>query len=406
MDPAVNPFAPNAGARPPELAGRDEIVANAKTAIARTLNGRPTRGQFLLGLRGVGKTVLLNRLNELALDAGAQTVLLEAPEDRRLAEMLVPHLRSLLVALSRRASAKDLARRALGVLRAFASAFKFKVGDVGFEVEPALGTADSGDLEHDLPELITSVTEAAKISGSALVLLVDEAQFLQEEDLRALIITSHRLTQRGLPFLLFAAGLPQLAALAGEAKSYAERLFEYPRVAELTATAAHAAVVAPLSQAGVAIDDGALDRIYADTRGYPYFIQEWAAAAWNTASNSPITLSDVERAARTSIRHLDDNFFKVRFDRLTDREKQYLRAMAQLGPGPTYRSGDIVEKLLLEKTSQAGPLRDGLIKKGMIYSPSHGLAAFTVPLFDEFMKRAIPEWAPPPPRRPKKTRRR
>jgi hypothetical protein len=395
MDRAENPFAPNAGARPPELAGRDELTEDTRVEIVRVLKGRSARGRFFLGLRGVGKTVLLNKLNEIALDAGAKTIIVEAPEDQRLPALLVPPLRALLLELSRVEAAKTIASRALGLLRSFASAFKLKIGDFGLEVKPILGDADSGELEHDLPALITSVTEAARAASSGLILLIDEVQFLEEPDLRALIVTAHKLTQRGLPFLVIGAGLPQLAALAGEAKSYAERLFLYPRVGELPKPAAEAAIVSPLERAGVAIQREAFEAIYAHTRGYPFFLQEWAAEAWNTASRSPITRADVDRATITSIRNLDENFFQVRFGRLTTRQKAYLRAMADLGPGPTYKTGDIVLRMGAKKSSELGPLRDGLIKKGMIYAPSHGLAAFTVPLFDEYMKRAMPDWQPP-----------
>ena len=347
----------------------------------------------MLGLRGVGKTVLINRIAELAQEEGYLTVVLEAPENRRLAEMLVPPLRAILFRLSRGQAAKDRARRALGILRAFASAFKVSVGEVEFGVAPETGTADSGSLESDLPELLLSVVEAAQQAQTAIALFVDELQYLSEEDLSALIVAVHKVGQRGLPFILFGAGLPQLAALAGEAKSYAERLFDYPDVGLLPAEAAMTAIREPVRQESAAITNDALALIVEETRGYPYFLQEWGSHAWDAASASPIASEDAAKATIAALAHLDHGFFRVRLDRLTPREKDYVRAMAELGPG-SHRSGTIAKMLAIRVTA-AGPLRDGLIKKGMIYSPQHGDTAFTVPMFDAFMRRSMPDWMPP-----------
>ena len=408
MNPTTNPFAPGAGTQPPELAGREEIIKSATIALGRVKAGRSAKSQMLLGLRGVGKTVLLNRLAELAEAEGYHPIMLEAPEDRRLAEMLVPPLRQLLFKLSRKEKAKDLAKRGLAVLRSFAKAFKVKVGEVEFSVEAELGTADSGSLESDLPEVLFAVSSALKEEGSGLALFVDEVQYLSETDLAALIVSVHKMAQKGLPFVLFGAGLPQLAALAGEAKSYAERLFDYPEVGPLSGEAAHDAIATPIERQDAEIDEEAVDLIVEKTRGYPYFLQEWGSHAWNVADDSPITGDDVERATIQALSTLDKGFFRVRLDRLTPREKDYVRAMAELGPGP-HRSGEIAQKLGIDVTT-AGPLRNGLIKKGMIYSPQHGDTAFTVPMFDEFMKRSMPDWAPTPPTalepKKKKTRRR
>ncbi len=408
MNPTTNPFAPGAGTQPPELAGREEIIKSATIALGRVKAGRSAKSQMLLGLRGVGKTVLLNRLAELAEAEGYHPIMLEAPEDRRLAERLVPPLGQLLFKLSRKEKAKDLAKRGLAVLRSFAKAFKVKVGEVEFSVEAELGTADSGSLESDLPEVLFAVSSALKEEGSGLALFVDEVQYLSETDLAALIVSVHKMAQKGLPFVLFGAGLPQLAALAGEAKSYAERLFDYPEVGPLSGEAAHDAIATPIERQDAEIDEEAVDLIVEKTRGYPYFLQEWGSHAWNVADDSPITGDDVERATIQALSTLDKGFFRVRLDRLTPREKDYVRAMAELGPGP-HRSGEIAQKLGIDVTT-AGPLRNGLIKKGMIYSPQHGDTAFTVPMFDEFMKRSMPDWAPTPPTalepKKKKTRRR
>jgi type II secretory pathway predicted ATPase ExeA len=390
MDATHNPFAPGAGTQPPELAGRDEIIRNATVALGRVSLGRPARSQLLLGLRGVGKTVLLNRIAQLADEQKFATVVLEAPEDRTLAEMLVPPLRSLLFKLSRLEKTKEVARRALAVLRAFAGMFKVSAGDVEFGVSPETGTADSGNLEADLPEVFLAAAEAAKHADKAVALFVDEVQYLGEGDLAALIVSIHKVGQRGLPLVVFGAGLPQLAALAGEAKSYAERLFDYPDVGPLPEAAARDAIRTPLEREGVGIDDPALALIVEQTKGYPYFLQEWGAQAWNAADRSPITREDARKATSQSVAQLDRGFFRVRLDRLTPRERDYMRAMAELGAGP-HRSGDIAQVLAMGVTA-AGPLRNGLIKKGMIFSPQHGDTAFTVPMFDEFMRRSMPDW--------------
>ena len=388
MNPAINPFAPGAGTQPPELSGRSGILDKALLTLIRVRAGRPSRSQMLLGLRGVGKTVLLNRLAELAEAEQYLTVTLEAPEGRRLADMLVPPLRSILFKLSRLEQTRDVARRALGVLRAFAKTFKVSIGDVEFSVEAEPGTADSGQLEADLPELLVTVAEAGRAAARPIALLIDEVQYLNEEDLAALIVAMHRISQKGLPLVLFGAGLPQLAGLAGEAKSYAERLFEYVEVGPLAEDAAREAIRAPVEREGVSIDDEALDVIVEKTKCYPYFLQEWGSQAWNIAPVSPIRGQDARAATQEAVKQLDDSFFRVRFDRLTPREKDYMRAMAEMGPGP-HRSGDIAQRLHMGVTN-AAPLRSGLIRKGMIYSPQHGDTAFTVPMFDEFLRRVIP----------------
>ncbi len=397
MDPRTNPFAPGAGTPPPELAGRQKIVQDASVALGRLKLQRPAKSQMLLGLRGVGKTVLLNRIADLAGTEGYHTVMLEAPEDRRLAEMLVPPLRQLLFQLSRREQTKDIARRGLAVLRAFASVFKVKAGDIEFGVEAETGTADSGILESDMPEMLLAVATAARNAGSPVALFVDEVQYLSEHDLAALIVSVHKMAQKSMPFVLFGAGLPQLAGLAGDAKSYAERLFDYPEVGPLAHDSAEEAIATPLQREKVEIEDAALSLIVNKTRGYPYFLQEWGFHAWNVAPASPIRRGDAERATAKALEELDRGFFRVRLDRLTPREKDYMRAMAELGPGP-HRSGEIAQALKMDVTT-AGPLRSGLIKKGMVYSPQHGDTAFTVPMFDEFMRRSMPGWAPSPPAR-------
>jgi hypothetical protein len=390
MDPVRNPFAPGAGTPPPELAGRDELLDTVRVALQRVRNRRPTKSVLVVGLRGVGKTVLLDRMRSEAEAAGLQTVLIEAPESRSLPAILAPELRQALLRMSRNAQARDLAERGLRALAGFAKALKFKYQDieVGIDFEPERGLADNGDLEHDLHALLSAAGEAAQRADTVLVLFIDELQYVQEEQLAALIVALHRTTQQRLPVILVGAGLPQLRGRMGKAKSYAERLFDFPEIGALPPEAARQAIAKPVLEEDVNITSGALDLIVEKTGGYPYFLQEWGRHSWDVADDSPITRDDVEVASSAAIAALDESFFRVRFDRLTPVEKRYLRAMAELGPGP-HRSGEVAAMLGREVTSLA-PVRSKLIAKGMIWSPSFGDTAFTVPLFDEFMRRIMP----------------
>jgi hypothetical protein len=391
MDPIKNPFSPGAGTPPPELAGRDGILAQARVLLGRIKTGRPEKSLLLTGLRGVGKTVLLNELERIAQDEGYRTILVEAHEGKPLPVLLAPHLRRLLFDLDRIALAGDRVRRGLAVLRSFAGAIRITIGevDIGLDIEPEHGTADSGDLEVDLPELFTALGEAALERGAAIALMIDEIQYSNAKELSALIMAMHRMQQRQLPLVLISAGLPILPGLAGESKSYAERLFSFPEIGPLPEPDAIKALQEPVKAAGVAFEPAALQEIFRVTRGYPYFLQEWGYQAWNQAPASPITLQVVRESNTLVGDRLDANFFRVRFDRLTPAEKLFLRAMSELGSGP-YRTGDVAEKLGVP-IGKIGPRRAVLIKKGMIYSPSYGDIAFTVPLFDEFMRRAMPD---------------
>jgi predicted transcriptional regulator len=329
-------------------------------------------------------------MREDAEASGLHAVRIEAPEGRSLPAMLAPQLRQTLLRLSRDEQTKDLAVRALRGLAGFAKALKVKYKDleVGLDYDPEPGLADNGDLEQDLQALFEVVGSAAARAGTACVLFIDELQYVEEEQLAALITALHRTAQRRLPVVLVGAGLPQLRGQTGRAKSYAERLFDFPAIGPLSEQAARIAIAKPAADNGAALNEDALERIIARTQRYPYFLQEWGKQAWDVAPRSPITLDDVERASAETIAALDASFFRVRFDRLTPTEKRYLRAMAQMGPGP-HRSGDIAETLGRKVTS-LGPSRSQLIAKGMIWSPSHGDTAFTVPLFDEFMRRIMP----------------
>lgn len=387
MDPVRNPFAPGAGSRPPELAGRQLIVEDARVAIERALLGKPSRSQMFLGLRGVGKTVLLNTVDTMARDRGHLTSIIEAPENKPLGELLLPRVHQVLRKLSLTDHAKAKVHDAMRALRSFASAFKLEYGDLAIAVDPEVGIADSGDLENDLPELFVRIGEAARAAGKAWTLLIDEVQYLSQKDLAALIVSLHKINQSNLPVLFFGAGLPQVAALSGEAKSYAERLFQYPEIGALPEVAAKAAIRQPVNDEGANIDDAALTEIFVKTQGYPYFLQEWGHQSWNLAQGDTITLQDAKQAEATTLKRLDGGFFKVRFDRLTPKEREYVIAMAKLGSGP-YRSSDIADALG-ETAQSLGPRRAQIISKGMIYSPSHGDIAFTVPMFNDYLMRNL-----------------
>ncbi len=390
MDAVSNPFSPSAGTPPPELAGRDELLESARISLERLRRGRPSKSMLLVGLRGVGKTVLLDRIREIAERLNIETIRIEAPENRSLPAMLAPQLRLALLRLSRQAEAKELAVHALRALAGFARSLKVKFGDieVGIDCEPEPGLADNGDLDQDLMALLEAAGEAAKAAESALVLFIDELQYVNEDQLESLIMALHRCQQRSLPITLFGAGLPQLPGQMGKAKSYAERLFDFPTVDALGHDAAVSAVRKPILAESSRITDDAVEEIVRVTRGYPYFVQQWGKHTWDVAPQSPIERTDVDAATPLAVAALDESFFRVRFDRLTPSERRYLRAMAELGPGP-HRSGDIADALD-RKVSTLAPTRAALINKGMVWSPSHGDTGFTVPLFDEFMRRMMP----------------
>jgi len=389
VDPVLNPYAPGAGTPPPELAGRDDLREKVRIAIARLRRGLQAKSVLMVGLRGVGKTVLLDRMRDDARANGVQTIRIESPEGRSLPALLAPQLRQALLALSRNLRARDLAQRGLRALAGFAKSLKLKYEDieVGLDFDPEPGLADNGDLEHDLQALLETAGQAAASADTALAMFIDELQHVKEDELAALITAMHRCAQQRLPIVLVGAGLPQLPGRMGRAKSYAERLFDFPEVGPLNATAARLAIIKPAHAQGVDFTEPAVAALVAKTQGYPYFLQEWGKHAWDHATSSPIRREDVVAASGTAIAALDESFFRVRFDRLTPAEKRYLRAMAALGPGP-HRSGDIAEQLHRKVTS-LGPTRAQLIDKGMVWSPNHGDTAFTVPLFDEFMIRIM-----------------
>lgn len=392
MDPRKNPYAPGAGTPPPELAGRGDLLERSAIALDRIRERRAARSFIFYGLRGVGKTVLLNKVRQDAEGRGFSCVWIEAPEDRSLPALLAPALRAALIKLSSGEAVRASLENALVSLASFVGAMKIKYNDIEvvMDYKPKKGLADSGDLESDLADLLANVGTAALESRTAMVLFVDELQYVKEEQLAALITALHRTGQNQLPVTMVAAGLPQLLGQTGRAKSYAERLFEFVHVDSLDEAAARDALCVPADKEGVMYEAKAITEIQQQTKGYPYFLQEWGKHSWDLADGSPIKFEDASRATTAALAALDNSFFRVRFDRLTPAEKKYMRAMAELGPGP-HRSGDIAH-LLSKHVSTVAPMRNTLISKGMVYSPAHGDTAFTVPLFDGFMKRIMPRF--------------
>lgn len=392
MDSVKNPYSPGAGNPPPELAGRADLIEQIDITFGRVSQKRSVQYPILVGLRGVGKTVLLVNALRLAEKRNFITIDIEAHEGMSLPELLVPGVRKALFALNRVEAAKEKARRGLRILKGFLDGVNIKFGDidVGFSIEPERGIADSGNLEADLPDLIISLGEAAESAGRPIAITIDELQYLSPREFSALIMSMHKINQKQLPVALVGAGLPQILALAGNSKSYAERLFCYPPVGALSQEDAKEAIIQPAQLEGVLFSDKAVKKIMELTKCYPYFIQQWSYDSWNAAEGNEITEQDVEKANVTSIKALDESFFKVRFERCTPAEKRYMRALAECGVG-NHRSGEIAEKLHLG-AKNVSPTRGSLIKKGMIYSPAYGDTAFTVPLFEEYMKRVMPDF--------------
>ena len=391
MDKVRNPFNPGAGSQPPLLVGRDAQIEAMSVAVQRLAIGRFERSMMLKGMRGVGKTVLLNEFGRIAKREGWIHAHLEATEDVRIANAIAALSRRVLLELSVGARAKDRAAHALGVLRSFIKVHIPLGGDAGslvIDFEPRPGEADSGQLDGDLSGVFTAVGETAHAAGTGVFLTIDEIQYLGKAELSALIIGLHRVSQLSLPLLVAGAGLPSLPGLAGEARSYAERLFRYVDIDSLGISDATAALTLPAETEGAGWSSEAVGEVIRLTKGYPYFLQEFGKQAWNLASGPIITLEDVGTATRLAIEDLDQGFFRARIDKTTDAERDYLRAMAALGgPGP-YKSGD-VSRHLGRKTTQTGPTRDSLIKRGLCYAPRHGELAFTVPMFDDFVRRAL-----------------
>ena len=342
MDELANPYRPGAGNPPPALIGRDELIHRFGVVIRRALAGRPDKSMMPIGLRGVGKTVLLNRFSEIARAEGFEVAFIESPETKDFRALLAAHLRRVCLELRRKGLTESILK-ALRILKAFS----LQLADgtsMSLDVDPLVGFADSGMLAEDVTDLLVAIGEATKSRRGGFLLAIDEVQYLDSNEMAALIMAIHRTAQLNLPVVLAGAGLPQLPGLAGDAKLYAERLFDFPEIGSLGRRDAAAALQIPAQQEGVEFTDDALTAIVTRASGYPYFLQEWGYQVWNYAEASPITLRAVEGATAKVINQLDHNFFLVRYDRLTPKEKLYLRAMAEMGPGP-HRSGDIAARL-------------------------------------------------------------
>ena len=389
MDSIANPFSPNAGSRPPELVGRDEILEQARVLIGRTQQRRSAQSLLMTGLRGVGKTVLLNEMYRMCEAHGeVMPVYMEASEGMRLGELLAAPLKMALLKLNRLEGTREAVRRGLSVLRNFMGNIRIKFGDVGVELEPMTGVGDSGNIECDIGELLVSVADAAADRGKAVMLLVDEVQYLSKEELAALVMALHRIQQLQLPLALVGAGLPILAKLVGAAKSYAERLFRYPVIGALSEDNSRRAICVPFADAGIGMEEDAARMICSETRGYPFFIQEWGSQLWNFIERGPITEKDVGGVREAVMHSLDANFFRIRMERITLSERKFLCAMASVVDGEgRCRVSDVADAMSIPQNG-IGPRRIALIRKGTIYSPAHGVVAFTVPLFSDFIKRS------------------
>jgi hypothetical protein len=391
MDGILSPFNPGAGAAPPVLSGRDAIREDVRICIERLRIGRHSNAQLLVGLRGVGKTVLLERLLFDAEQQGAITVHLEAPEVKSLPASLALSLRVALLRMNRTQAAKDAVVRGLRALAGFVSGLKVTYGDieVGLDYPPEPGLADCGDLELDLCALLVEAGRAAQAAQTVLAIFIDELQGMPQRQLSSLLYALHRCAQYRLPVILIGAGLPPLIKKIGDAKSYAERMFEIHDIGPLSDADARSAIASPAKEAGVTIASDALDEIIEQTGAYPYFLQQWGKLAWRAASESPITSEHVRRVSSSAIDALDRHFYRFRLHRLTLLERRYLRVMAELGEGP--HDLKTVAAEFGEPVKALDPIHGDLITKGMLYNTLLGDAAFTVPRFHEFLKRAMPE---------------
>ncbi|MGY2065836.1 AAA family ATPase [Blastococcus sp. SYSU DS0619] len=394
MDPVRNPYAPGAGQRPPELAGRDGELSAFDVVLERIARGRPERSLVLTGLRGVGKTVLLNQLRSAAIARGWGTGKIEARPEQSLRRPVSSALHMALRELGPRHGDQESVAEVLGVVKAFAQRVnptEAKVRDrwqPGIDVPAATGRADSGDMEIDLVELLSDAAGVAADIGSGIALFIDEMQDIQPDDVSAICAACHELSQQGAPLIVVGAGLPHLPAVLSASKSYSERLFRYLRIDRLDREAADRALLAPAEREDVAFEPAALDALYAAADGYPYFVQAYGKVTWDVAAASPITAADVAMAAPAAEAELAVGFFGSRYDRATPAEREYMHAMAELGgPGGAAVATSEVAVSLGRKPASLSPARDSLIKKGLVYSAERGQIAFTVPHFGRYLLR-------------------
>ncbi len=389
MDRLRNPFTPGAGALPPELAGRTGIIEDGRVLAGRALLHRYEKSLLLTGLRGVGKTVLLKHLAQDARNSGVVPVVVEVRNADGDFEELALRIKAALNTIDFNSAVKAAVNHAFSVLRNFVKTFSINVGDFGISLETAQGIASSGKMELDLSEVLLACARAAKESNTAIGLYADELQNLKVEAMRGIIVALHFAAQESLPLYLVGSGLPSIRALVGKSKTYAERMFNYAEIGALEEADVDAAITIPLNNNGLDIDPDAISEVFAMTRGYPYFLQEYGYQMWNAAQKSPITLEDVRRIAPLVQRRLDSNFFDVRFDRISHRERELLRAMADFPQDEGVSTTDVARKMG-RGIGSLSPIRAALIGKGMIYSPSYGKVAYTVPMFADYMKRTMP----------------
>ncbi|MHB0914164.1 MAG: ATP-binding protein [Thermoleophilia bacterium] len=387
MDPRKNPYAPGAGTKPPALVGRDEQIESFDVLLHRLENGYSEQSMIITGLRGVGKTVLLDEFREKAEARRWATIEWEVEKNSPFSSKIAALVRRALLQIAPKARWTERARRAASILKSFTLTFN-PDGSVttGLEVDALAGVGDSGDLAEDLSDLFVALGEAAQEQETGVIFLLDEIQYLQSAELEALIMALHKCARRSLPITLVGAGLPQIPRLAGEAKSYSERLFRFSRVGELdAATDARDALILPAQNQNIEFETEAVNFIVDYTQGYPYFLQEYGKIIWDEASVSPVTVEDTRTVLPLVEAKLDESFFRVRAERTTELELRYLYAMAELGPDPQ-RASEVAQRIG-RTAEQAGPIRARLIEKGLLFTPSHGYAAFTVPQFDRYMLR-------------------
>jgi hypothetical protein len=387
MDPRRNPYAPGAGTKPPALVGRDEQIEAFDILLERLERGYTAQSEIITGLRGVGKTVLLDVFRDTAEARDWATVEWEVEKNAPFASKMAAQVRRALLQLAPKARWTERALRAAAILKSFTLTFSPDGGmTAGLDVDALAGAADSGALSEDLSDLFVAVGDAAAEHGVGVVFLLDEIQFLKPTDLEALIVALHKCARRSLPITLVGAGLPQIPRLAGEAKSYSERLFRFVTIGRLDPeTDARDALILPARDLGVELEPAAVDLVVEYTQGYPYFLQEYGRIIWDEASASPVSLDEVASLLPLIEAKLDESFFRVRAERTTELELRYLYAMARLGP-EAHRASEVARGVG-RTVEQAGPIRSRLIDKGLLYTPGHGLAAFTVPQFDRYMLR-------------------
>ncbi|MHB1594931.1 MAG: AAA family ATPase [Streptosporangiaceae bacterium] len=389
MDPVRNPYAPGAGQRPPELAGRDNELGQFEVVLERIARGRPERSIVLTGLRGVGKTVLLNSFRSMAMQRLWGTGKIEARPDQSIRRPIGSALHMAIREIAPRHRAPDRVDDFLGVLKAFLArdpkaAKGSVISQLGIDVPIARGRADSGDLEIDLTELLTDAAGVAGDLGVGIALFIDEMQDVPAPDVSALCAACHELSQNNGPLIVVGAGLPHLPSVLSASKSYSERLFRYVPIDRLDRQSSDVALLAPARREGADFDSQALDALYAAADGYPYFVQAYGKVTWDVATSSPVTTADVAVAAPIAAGELAIGFFGSRYERATPAEREYMRAMAMLGDDPV-PTAQVAEELG-RKPSSVSPARDSLIKKGLIYSSERGLIAFTVPHFGRFLR--------------------